>query len=57
MEVFECFVCSALDVMLAPLGVIPNGLPRTEVEDNFKKRPPSAAKKKNTFPDLNFLPP
>ena len=32
MEVFECFVCSALDVMLAPLGVIPNGLPRTEVE-------------------------
>ena len=32
MEVFECFVCSALDVMLAPLGVIPNGLLRTEVE-------------------------
>ena len=32
MEVFECFVCSALDVMLAPLDMIPNGLPRTAVE-------------------------
>ena len=38
MEVFECFVCSALDVMLAPLGVIPNGLPRTEAEVEVEAR-------------------
>ena len=31
-SVFECLVCPAPDVMFAPLGVIPNGLPRTEVE-------------------------
>ena len=31
-SVFECLVCPAPDVMFAPLGVIPNGLPSTEVE-------------------------
>ena len=31
-SVFECLVCPAPDVMFASLGVIPNGLPSTEVE-------------------------